>query len=438
MKIDYTFKIDGYFHSVNYYRSESPIDINNLPVPTAQGITGLSYRDETVQKDKQYYVRFGSVKGETEKVSEQVRVSTWDQLWYSSPVVVDISSNNATLYHGKEATITRNTMGGVFASNAHIGGVLAPNSCIYCIPFGAQNVTIINTLNDTTVQTNFGLDMSGGSKWAGGVLARNGKIYCAPQAANGVLIIDPATNTAELNNFGLDLSAGGKYVGAVLGADDKVYCIPFSASKILVIDPNDNTAELKDYGLSLTSTSKFYGGVLAPNGKIYCAPMSNQNALVIDTVKNSAILTNFGLNFSALNKWTSGVLGADGKIYYPPFYHSSVLVIDPNNNTAIEKTFNVIANSYVAKYLGGALGGDGKIYCNAMESDLLVIDTVAQTAVKKMYGGTTARFYGSITAQSGDIYCVPFVSSDIMKISMHTDVPDVDIKYALSPHFNKF
>ena len=37
-------------------------------------------------------------------------------------------------------------------------------------------------------------------KWAGGVLAGDGKIYCVPWAATEVLVIDPVTRT--LSTFG--------------------------------------------------------------------------------------------------------------------------------------------------------------------------------------------------------------------------------------------
>lgn len=77
MNIDYTFKVDGLYHSINYYRSETPMDINSMPIATAAGITGLSYSDETAEAEKAYYVRFGSVRSDVEKISDEIRVSTF-------------------------------------------------------------------------------------------------------------------------------------------------------------------------------------------------------------------------------------------------------------------------------------------------------------------------------------------------------------------------
>lgn len=75
-KIEYEFKIDGFYDSINYYRLEQPIDLNNKPPATATGITATSYSDADVEENKTYYVSFGSVKGATEKMSEEVVVST--------------------------------------------------------------------------------------------------------------------------------------------------------------------------------------------------------------------------------------------------------------------------------------------------------------------------------------------------------------------------
>ena len=55
-KIDYTFKIDGFCDSFNYYRSETPFNLSVMPAPTAIGITKQSYQDTTADADKAYHV----------------------------------------------------------------------------------------------------------------------------------------------------------------------------------------------------------------------------------------------------------------------------------------------------------------------------------------------------------------------------------------------
>lgn len=77
-KAIYTYQIDGLFHTVNYYLSETPIDINNLPIPKATGITGTSFTDTTLDVNKKYYARLGSVRGASEKISNEFIVSTFE------------------------------------------------------------------------------------------------------------------------------------------------------------------------------------------------------------------------------------------------------------------------------------------------------------------------------------------------------------------------
>jgi len=51
------------------------------------------------------------------------------------------------------------------------------------------------------------------------------------------LVIDPATGTATRTNFGLSLSGSSKWWGIALGPDGKLYCAPYNATDILVISP---------------------------------------------------------------------------------------------------------------------------------------------------------------------------------------------------------
>lgn len=83
IEIDYAYSVDGLFHSINYYRSESPLDINNMPSPAATGITELNYTDTEAESGKIYYVRFGSVKADIEKISDQITVSTGGIIEYA-------------------------------------------------------------------------------------------------------------------------------------------------------------------------------------------------------------------------------------------------------------------------------------------------------------------------------------------------------------------
>lgn len=104
IEIDFSYVIDGFYHSVNYYRSETQMNPESMPAATATGITGLTYTDTTATKGINYYVRFGSVRSGIEKVSEEIRVlagTAWtpanlanpSKLWLSAEDVVVDSSN---------------------------------------------------------------------------------------------------------------------------------------------------------------------------------------------------------------------------------------------------------------------------------------------------------------------------------------------------------
>src|SRR5690606_3528679 len=73
-------------------------------------------------------------------------------------------------------------------------------------------------------------------KWAGIALGPDGKLYCAPYRAPDVLVIDPATGTAERTDFGLNLSGAGKWRGIALGPDGRLYCCPSFSRSVLIIE----------------------------------------------------------------------------------------------------------------------------------------------------------------------------------------------------------
>lgn len=82
-KIDYAFNVDGFYDSVNYYRSLTPMNPLSMPAPTATGITGLAYSDTTAA-DTNYFVRFGSVKNSIEKISDEISVYSKNLTHYTA------------------------------------------------------------------------------------------------------------------------------------------------------------------------------------------------------------------------------------------------------------------------------------------------------------------------------------------------------------------
>ena len=82
LKWDLYYAVDEH----RYYCSETPIDLENLPVPKAVLAGDVrTYIDTDIESGKTYYVRVGSVKGIIEKVSQEVEISAgsdphWDNV----------------------------------------------------------------------------------------------------------------------------------------------------------------------------------------------------------------------------------------------------------------------------------------------------------------------------------------------------------------------
>ena len=76
-RLKLNWKLDGFVDEQRYYCSETPIDVNALPVPT-EVLTGdsRSHSDTDIVYGKTYRVRIGSVKNNTEKISNEVVVDT--------------------------------------------------------------------------------------------------------------------------------------------------------------------------------------------------------------------------------------------------------------------------------------------------------------------------------------------------------------------------
>lgn len=109
IEIDFTYQIDGLFHSVNYYRSETPMNVASMPAPTETGVTGLTFTDATAANNKLYYVRFGSMKSGIEKISSEIEVygGNGDKYWDKVKVLMhfDASSGSTTSFYEQKNAV---------------------------------------------------------------------------------------------------------------------------------------------------------------------------------------------------------------------------------------------------------------------------------------------------------------------------------------------
>lgn len=200
------------------------------------------------------------------------------------PFYLSTLQSQAALGASGTATVTSFASPILATADKWVGGVLAPNGKIYGIPFGTNNILVIDPATESAAT--LASPVSGGSKWFGGVLAPNGKLYGIPQTNDNPLLIDPEMNT--ISTFASSvIGANNKWTGGVLAPDGKIYGIPRQDNNVLIIDSNTNTATTIPSG-EASPNPKWAGGVLARNGKIYGIPRDSDNILVIDPKANGA------------------------------------------------------------------------------------------------------------------------------------------------------
>src|SRR5690606_40013431 len=109
-----------------------------------------------------------------------------------------------------------------------------------------------------------GIDLSGSLKWHGIAEGPDGKLYCAPYNATDILVIDPASGTAQRTNMGVGLLGDNKWSSIAAGPDGRLYCAPYSATDILIIDPASGTAQRTNMDREPTSELQSRGNVVGP------------------------------------------------------------------------------------------------------------------------------------------------------------------------------
>jgi len=354
-----------------------------------------------------------------------VAPGNWTRDW--QPYLRALTQANA----GATASFSSSSVTG--SSGGYLGGVLAPNGKIYCIPRNAVAFGVIDPFANTF--TTFGSTATS-NDYIGGVLAPNGKIYCIPGNATAVHIIDPTTNTVSTNSVSGTAPGNNAYGGGVLAPNGKIYCVPLYATSIGIIDPIANTFSISTFPAgTITGTgagsAAYEGGVLAPNGKIYLIPNNATSVGVIDPVANTFSTTLVSGSSSGTYAYIGGVLAPNGKIYCLPHGATTVGLIDPVAKTFT--TFGTTSGGYL--YQSGVLGPDGKIYSVPTgTTSIAMIDPAVNTYTTF---GTGGNYIGGVLASNGKIYCIPFGSSAVGVISFSGLTQTPSLNYCLSAYTNK-
>lgn len=161
IEIDFSYAIDGLYHTVNYYRSLTPMDPDSMPAATTTGITGTTYTDTTATLGTVYYVRFGSVRSGIEKISDEYRVEVGDPNWNSvvlysrlNSSAADLSIKNNTPTPGSLVTYVDAKFGKGISCNGTPNTAISYPATNFAIAVG-QDFTIESWLNCSAKPTTY-------------------------------------------------------------------------------------------------------------------------------------------------------------------------------------------------------------------------------------------------------------------------------------------
>jgi len=241
----------------------------------------------------------GSTGTYTVSISQNVSTTSISSTGQPDTVITGQITN---LQKTRKADITSIIAGGLYA---YSGGCLAPNGKIYCMPYNAQNVLIIDPSNNTSIT----VPMVGVSQqYRCAIMAQDGNIYGIPCDENKVCVINPNTFAVGANFTGTIsgttltvtlVSSGTITVGMVVSGTGVTsgttiaslgtgtggvgtYNISVSQT-VGVSTPMTGINGLRYITGAGSGTFKWFGGVLAPNGIIYCAPFASSSVLQIKT-----------------------------------------------------------------------------------------------------------------------------------------------------------
>lgn len=250
------------------------------------------------------------------------------------------------------------------ATNYHTGFTMANNGKLYAGAYSGDECLEFDPETGAFAQFGTVTGSTGIYKFQAGMLAPNGCIYYIPYYTGGVTILKIDPTTPSLSEFGTFASASYKWGNPVIAPNGNIYAAPYNnvdVLKVLKVDTSIDTA--LEIGASIkTQGSQWTSGALAPNGKIYFPPFCGDVMLVLDTSDDSMVLVSgFPVDDS---KWATSTLALDGFIYAMPAGAGTdkILKIDPSDNSW-EYAATITDTTYQAHLLP-----DGCIYCDGVMS----------------------------------------------------------------------
>lgn len=208
--------------------------------------------------------------------------------------------------------------------------------------------------------------------------------------------------------------ATNKWRGGFLSTAGYVYFVPYSSTNTYKFDPTTNTGS----NLSTTHTGnlKWAGGGLGFNGNAICAPYNATTVLHINTSNDAE--TTFG-SFTGNFKWTGVYVNKNGWAICPPRMNSQILAVNPDSTS---NDVYLSTGPTTPDMAGGQLAADGvTLYvCPTTSLSVLKCNTANHKSItwswlKGSYSGTN-KWFGMAMDVTGNIYCVPYNSTNVLKI----------------------
>ena len=275
------------------------------------------------------------------------------------------------------------------------GGVLAKNGCIYSIPCNQGRhegrLLKINTIKGTVEHLELEVQPHGTIhifSWTLGVVGPDDCIYFLPSGTlnQSVLRLDPSTDSASL--IELPNPRFTSLQGAVLGKDNCIYGLPSGGSNeahgVMKFDPMEpeKTCFFEAYDNQYDFSTN---GILASDGNIYALNDEGQ-VLKLDTSARSTTTIGGSVNRPGLyyvNGWGDPIIGNDKCIYWPPHYSRQVMKFDPTTQESPRLVGPPDTSIFCCSWNGGARGDDGVIYCPPFEdNNILAIDPLRELSFR--------------------------------------------------------
>ena len=182
------------------------------------------------------------------------------------------------------------------STNRYSGGTRGPDDRLYFAPMAVGTVCVIDSSNDTLVETDYGHTITGSTnRYLGAATASNGKVIFAPFNAGNVMMLDTTSN-----NLSQPFTIPGSHIGAVTGSDGNVHCVPWNNNEYIKYDATANTAASINAGLS---TYKGYGSVLDKTGNIVIAPDSTYSEMAVVDIFGTGWTDADTANSAFLSPW---------------------------------------------------------------------------------------------------------------------------------------